>query len=100
MKKSEARIEKSCWNAKRKGDGGYCSPPRNAFHALRNTGLTNVVVQPWLVEKQRRELLGATLLGVFGQLQVEGEVVHLVAKRLVDLSAWLGRLETSSRDFH
>jgi len=64
------------------------------------SGLTNVVVQPWLVEKQRRELLGATLLGVYGQLQVEGEVVHLVAKRLVDLSAWLGRLETRSRDFH
>ena len=64
------------------------------------SGLTNVVVQPWLVDKQRRELLGATLLGVYGQLQVEGEVVHLVAKRLVDLSAWLGRLETISRDFH
>ena len=64
------------------------------------SGLANVVVQPWLVEKQRRELLGATLLGVYGQLQVEGEVVHLVAKRLVDLSSWLGRLETSSRDFH
>ncbi len=64
------------------------------------TGLTNVVVHPQLVQKQRRELLGATLLGVFGQLQVEGEVVHLVAKRLVDLSSWLGRLETSSRDFH
>jgi error-prone DNA polymerase len=64
------------------------------------SGLTNVVVHPQLVEKQRRELLGATLLGVFGQLQIEGDVVHLVAKRLVDLSAWLGRLETSSRDFH
>jgi error-prone DNA polymerase len=64
------------------------------------SGLVNVVVHPQLVEKQRRELLGATLLGVFGQLQIEGEVVHLVAKRLVDLSAWLGRLETSSRDFH
>ena len=32
------------------------------------SGLTNVVVQPWLVEKQRCELLGATLLGVYGQL--------------------------------
>ncbi len=64
------------------------------------TGLTNVVVHPQLVERQRRELLGASLLGVFGQLQVEGQVVHLVAKRLVDLSAWLGRLETVSRDFH
>lgn len=64
------------------------------------SGLVNVVVRPELVERQRRELLGATLLGVYGQLQKEGEVVHLVAKRLVDLSAWLGRLETSSRDFH
>jgi error-prone DNA polymerase len=64
------------------------------------SGLVNVVVHPQLVEKQRKELLGATLLGVFGQLQIEGEVVHLVAKRLVDLSVWLGRLETSSRDFH
>ena len=64
------------------------------------TGLTNVVVHPALVEKQRRELLAATLIGVYGQLQVEGEVIHLVASRLVDLSAWLGRLPTRSRDFH
>ena len=64
------------------------------------SGLINVVVQPGLVEAQRRELLGATLLGVYGQLQREGEVVHLLAKRLVDLSPWLGRLETVSRDFH
>ncbi|MBL8404716.1 MAG: error-prone DNA polymerase [Dechloromonas sp.] len=64
------------------------------------SGLTNVVIHPQLVDRQRRELLGASLLGVFGQLQVEGEVVHLVAKRLVDLSAWLGGLETFSRDFH
>ncbi|MDP3438988.1 MAG: error-prone DNA polymerase, partial [Azonexus sp.] len=64
------------------------------------SGLVNVVVHPELVDKQRRELLGARLLGVYGQLQKEGEVVHLVAKRLVDLSAWLGHLKTSSRDFH
>ena len=64
------------------------------------TGLANVVVYPELVEKQHRELLGASLLGVFGQLQKEGEVIHLVAKRLVDLSTWLGSLETVSRDFN
>ncbi|RIX46044.1 MAG: error-prone DNA polymerase [Rhodocyclales bacterium GT-UBC] len=64
------------------------------------SGWSNIVVQPWLVEKQRHELLGASCLGVFGQLQKEGDVVHLVAKRLIDLSAWLGRLETRSRDFH
>jgi error-prone DNA polymerase len=44
------------------------------------------------------ELLGARLLG---SVSAGGrEVVHLVAKRLVDLSSWLGRLETVSRDFH
>jgi error-prone DNA polymerase len=64
------------------------------------SGLTNVVVHPQLVERQRRELLGASMLGVYGQLQKEGDVVHLVAKRLVDLSSWLGKLETTSRDFH
>jgi len=64
------------------------------------TGLANIVVHADLVERQRKELLGASLLGVFGQLQKEGEVVHLVAKRLVDLTAWLGQLETASRDFH
>ncbi len=64
------------------------------------TGLVNIVVHPELVARQRRELLASTLLGVYGQLQVEGEVIHLLAKRLVDLSSWLGRLETSSRDFH
>ena len=64
------------------------------------TGWANVVVHADLVDRQRRELLGAGLLGVYGQLQKAGQVVHLVAKRLVDLSAWLGRLETRSRDFH
>lgn len=64
------------------------------------SGWTNVIVQPALVEGQRRELLGARLLGVFGQLQKADGVAHLLARRLVDLSAWLGRLPTSSRDFH
>ena len=64
------------------------------------SGLINVVVHPQLVEKQRRELLGSSLLGVYGQLQRADEVTHLIAKRLVDLSAWLGSLEIASRDFH
>ncbi|MBS1227059.1 MAG: polymerase alpha subunit [Proteobacteria bacterium] len=64
------------------------------------SGLINVIVHPKLAERQRRELLSAKLLGVFGVLQREGEVVHLIAKRLVDHSDLLGRLPTSSRDFH
>jgi error-prone DNA polymerase len=63
------------------------------------TGNVNVIVWPDLVDKFRREVLGASLLGVYGVWQQEGIVRHLVAKRLVDLSHLLGRLPTSSRDF-
>jgi len=63
------------------------------------TGLANIIIHPKLVERQRQEVLGAPLLGVLGVLQREGEVVHLLAKRLVDHSALLGRLTVASRDF-
>ena len=63
------------------------------------TGSINVIVWPALVDKQRKELLGASLLGVYGIWQTKDNVRHLVAKRLVDLSALLGQLQTSSRDF-
>jgi error-prone DNA polymerase len=63
------------------------------------TGNVNVIVWPALVEQQRREVLSAALLGVYGVWQREGTVCHLVAKRLVDMSHLLGRLPTISRDF-
>jgi error-prone DNA polymerase len=64
------------------------------------TGCANVVVWSSLVERQRRELLGARLLGVQGTVERDGAVVHLVARRLADHSALLGPLEAASRDFH
>jgi error-prone DNA polymerase len=64
------------------------------------TGSVNVIVWRDLADRQRRELLGSRLLGVHGTLEREGEVVHLIAKRLVDHSELLGNLQTSSRDFH
>jgi error-prone DNA polymerase len=63
-------------------------------------GQTNVIVWKSLVERQRRELLHATLLGVIGEVQREGDVLHVVAHRLEDHSALLGKLVTRSRDFH
>ncbi|CAM2158451.1 Error-prone DNA polymerase (plasmid) [Pararobbsia alpina] len=63
------------------------------------TGQVNVIVWPTMLERYRREALGATMLGVFGIWQQEGEVRHLIAKRLVDLTHLLGALTTSSRDF-
>jgi error-prone DNA polymerase len=64
------------------------------------TGMANVVVWKDLAERQRRELLGARLLTVYGLLERQGEVVHIMARRLVDHSHLLGELATRSRDFH
>ena len=64
------------------------------------SGTVNVICWPNLVEQQRRELMGAKLLGVYGVWQCERNVRHLVAKRLVDLSHMLGELDTKSRNFH
>ena len=68
------------------------------------TGSVNVIVWKSLREKQRSELLHSRLMAVYGvwQRDVEsgGEVCHLVARRLQDLTPLLGSLSTQSRDFH
>jgi error-prone DNA polymerase len=63
------------------------------------TGPVNVIVWPALIDRYRKELLGAHLLGVYGLWQCESGVRHLVAKRLVDLTPLLGKLVLRSRDF-
>jgi error-prone DNA polymerase len=64
------------------------------------TGNVNVVVWRHLSERQRAELLGARLLAVHGVIERDGDVVHLVARRLLDYSVLLGPLTAPSRDFH
>ena len=64
------------------------------------TGTVNVIVWPAVAAAQRKPLLGASLLTVYGVWQREGEVRHLVAKTLVDHSPMLQGLVTRSRDFH
>jgi error-prone DNA polymerase len=64
------------------------------------TGSINVVVWRDLAEKQRRQLLGSQLLAVYGVLERQGEVTHLIAGHLQDLTSMLGDLVTQSRDFH
>ena len=63
------------------------------------TGVVNVIVWPNLVRQQRRELLNAGLLGVYGIWQKENNVHHLIAKRLVDLSDLLVEFKKNSKDF-
>ena len=64
------------------------------------TGATNVIVWRDVGDRQRRELLNARLMAVYGRVEREGEVVHVIAGRLVDMTPMLGSLPTKSRDFH
>jgi len=64
------------------------------------TGFINVVVWGRSATAQRRVLLGAQLMAVHGHVEREGEVIHLIAGKLVDHSPLLGSLLTRSRDFH
>jgi len=53
-----------------------------------------------VADAQRAALLESRLLLVRGKLQREGDVLHVIAHRLTDLSALLGDLTVASRNFH
>jgi error-prone DNA polymerase len=50
------------------------------------TGHANLIVWPSMFEANRRLILSATMIGVHGLLQREGEVTHVIARELTDLS--------------
>ncbi|QDL55847.1 error-prone DNA polymerase [Rhodoferax aquaticus] len=68
------------------------------------TGSVNVIVWKAVKEQFRQEVYQARLMAVYGIWQRDeasgGEVRHVIAKRLVDLTPMLGDLATISRDFH
>jgi error-prone DNA polymerase len=71
------------------------------------TGPVNVIVWKSVRLEQRETLLRSRLLAVYGEWQRDvesgGEVRHLIARRLKDLTPLLGRLgqlSSKSRDFH
>ncbi|MXY39103.1 MAG: error-prone DNA polymerase [Rhodospirillaceae bacterium] len=62
------------------------------------TGAANVIVWPHALERYRPVVMGARLVRVVGEVQKEGLVIHIVARRLEDLSArldGLGRLDAA-----
>ncbi|HEX7007742.1 MAG TPA: error-prone DNA polymerase [Alphaproteobacteria bacterium] len=63
------------------------------------TGVANLVVWPKIFERYRRVVLTSKLLAVEGTVQREGMVIHIVAHRLVDLSAWLDALHRRPSPF-
>ncbi|MFN3946157.1 MAG: error-prone DNA polymerase [Allosphingosinicella sp.] len=64
------------------------------------TGVANLVVWQRLFDRYRRVVMGAPMLGVKGQVQREGEVIHLIAEELEDQSdllAQVGRMDFPHR---
>ncbi|TPJ37173.1 error-prone DNA polymerase [Mesorhizobium sp. B2-8-3] len=53
------------------------------------TGIANLVVWAKVFEQHRRTVLSAGMIAVRGRIQREGEVVHLVGRKISDLSAEL-----------
>ena len=64
------------------------------------TGYVNLIVWNRVATEQRAALLESRLLEVHGKLQREGDVQHVIAQRLTNLSSLLGDLAVASRNFH
>jgi len=68
-----------------------------------DTGAVNVIVWPDHLERYRQAVLGGNLLTVYGTWQRDaetgGQVMNLLASRIVDHTHLLGELVTHSRDF-
>ncbi len=63
------------------------------------TGHINLIVWKQVAEDYRAALLNARLMGVQGELQIEGQVIHVIARKLIDHTDMLGNLVVTSRDF-
>ena len=56
------------------------------------TGIANIIVWPEKYEYFRRQILGARLMKVSGKIQSDGNVTHLIADEIEDLSVVLDGL--------
>jgi error-prone DNA polymerase len=63
------------------------------------SGYVNLIVWKKIADEQRDVLLNARLMGIDGELQIEGKVVHVIARKLHDHSALLGELQVRQRNF-
>jgi error-prone DNA polymerase len=63
------------------------------------TGHVNLIVWRKTAEEQRDVLLATRLMGIEGELQIEGKVIHVIVRRMIDHSRLLGELTVPSREF-
>ena len=65
-----------------------------------HTGNCNVVVWQATANAQKTAFLTAKILKVTGILERDGDVIHIIAGRLFDLSDRINGLNCKSRNFH
>ncbi len=64
------------------------------------TGTANLIIRPDVYKKYRPAARGAVALIAEGRVERQGDVIHLQATRLQDMSKALKDLRSVSRDFH
>jgi error-prone DNA polymerase len=71
------------------------------FETLEDeTGVVNLIVRPDIFERYHSAARHAGLLQADGYVERQGQVIHIMAKRLFDLSHLLSGFQVTSRDFH
>jgi error-prone DNA polymerase len=63
------------------------------------TGHANLILWPSVFEAQRSLVLAASMIACRGKLQREGEVIHVIAEHLTDLSGLLRAVGERDDDF-
>ena len=63
------------------------------------TGIANLVVWAKVFEANRRAVLSASMMAARGRIQREGDVVHLIAHRITDLSGDLASVGNRDAPF-
>jgi len=64
------------------------------------TGMANLVIRPNVWERNRRVARSKIALIAEGTVERQGDVIHVMVRRLHDLSERLANLRHRSRDFH
>jgi error-prone DNA polymerase len=64
------------------------------------TGVANLVIRPKIWKRDRRVARSKIALIAEGHVERQGAVIHVVVRRLHDLSERLAGLRHRSRDFH
>ena len=71
------------------------------FYTLEDeTDVANLIVRPRVYERYRAVARGAVAVIAQGQVERQGDVVHVMVSRFEDVARVLGQLPSCSRDFH